>query len=432
MLKILTLLITTVALLSSAYIQAAQENNQPSDQQIKNSFKAANALFKNLPNNKPNAVVFLGGEDKQRLTLIQELEKDNAVAYINVPDTIANKPLHYFLYKSLLINYYTIQAVVIVLDTMQYVAGLSNAVMDGFFHRPTYDNNLFLSKVIFATSPYNEKNIPTFLPKNTLKPPALKIKINNLVNSNSKVVPAQIKAVTNLNQYMAYLESGEAKGANNLGDIRSAYNKCVEKDSRSKASEHTRLDALVSLWIACLESGEAEGANNLGDIRSAYNKWVEKDSRSEASEHTRLGALYSFLRERRKKSEPIIETDQMSIQMQATNLKNTQNLTLPLWVALGTLAVVAIGSWFLWKIFGATVSSSAPASADLPTTSQSALTTAASQAVEAQVISAEGTLETSKKGSSSYKKALGGIAPILFFLALVFIFRRKKEEDPAE
>ncbi len=34
--------------------------------------------------------------------------------------------------------------------------------------------------------------------------------------------------------------------------------------------------------------------------------------------------------ERQKKSTPIIETDQMSIQMQATNLKNTQNLTLPI------------------------------------------------------------------------------------------------------
>ncbi len=34
-------------------------------------------------------------------------------------------------------------------------------------------------------------------------------------------------------------------------------------------------------------------------------------------------------RERQKKSKPVTETDQMSIQMQATDLKNTQKLTLP-------------------------------------------------------------------------------------------------------
>ncbi len=56
----------------------------------------------------------------------------------------------------------------------------------------------------------------------------------------------------------------------------------------------------------------------------------------------------------------------------------------------------------------------------------------APRTAEEKITPADGKLEKIKKAFSSHKKALGGIALILFLLALAFMFTRKKEDDLVE
>lgn len=155
--KIGTLFIAIVGVLSASSMQAASNSAENVEKSVLDEVKKI--YGDPLPEGqKPNAIVFLGDDGKQKRNIIEKARIAYSALYaINIPSEVTTDPGAYSLYKELLIKYYAIKAVFIVLPIKchytkdyQYIQKYVN----GLFKIPKDTNDLKDKKIFIIENTY--------------------------------------------------------------------------------------------------------------------------------------------------------------------------------------------------------------------------------------------------------------------------------------